>query len=377
MRTLAIETSCDDTSIWIISYQDTIFSVEKLLAYSQVPDHQKYGWVVPEIASRLHSEKIVKVLENIWYESIKNVDFISVTAKPGLPGSLIVWKASANLLSEFYNKPVKEINHVDWHIFSLFLERNTDEVKFPLVVLTASGWHNDLYLVEDQKTLVPPEKVECLPQANEGVCRQVWQYKISKLWTTLDDAAWECFDKVSKMLGGPYPGWPRISQKALLWKATPELQFPRIFLSSKEFNFSFSGMKSHIHYFLAELEKKWTKLDEEMINNIAFEFQEAVVEVLGKKLIKAWLEFWAQTLWITWWVSANDRLFEYTTNLLNEKINKLINREKGGNDENGKKGEENFILDKQVLRPIKKMYSTDNAAMIWVVGILATVWTTD
>ena len=392
MKTLAIETSCDDTSIWIVSLKDDIFTVENLLAYSQVPDHQKFGWVVPEIASRLHSEKIIKVIENIWYDKIKDVDFISVTIKPWLPGSLVVWKAVANLLSEYFDKPLIEINHIHGHVFSLFLEKKFEDINFPMVVLTASGGHNDLYLIEKWKMEDGKWKSNNLNKQSSFnnidnlKTEIIWNFKITRLWSTLDDAAWECFDKISRMLGGPYPGWPRISQKATLWKARPDVKFPRIFLSSHELNFSFSGMKSHIHYFLGDLEKKWIKLDEEMINDVAYEFQEAIVEVLWKKLIKAWIEFWVKTLGIVWWVSANDRLFEYTTNLLIEKQNKLKDWEKWEKDEKrwnkvnpsfedkssiaGEKGKENFILDMQVIRPVKKLYSTDNAAMIGLVGLL-------
>lgn len=138
VKTLAIETSCDDTSIGIISFDGNHFSVEKLLAYSQVQDHQKFGGVMPEIASRLHSEKILGVLEAIGWDDIKGVDTISVTTHPGLPGSLVVGKTVATTLASWYNKPLYEVNHIHGHIFSLLLERNLDEFQFPMVVLTAS-----------------------------------------------------------------------------------------------------------------------------------------------------------------------------------------------------------------------------------------------
>ena len=325
IKTLAIETSCDDTSIWIISFDWKIFKTQKLLAYSQIDDHQKYWWVVPEIASRLHSEKIIKVLNQIWFSNISKVDFISVTTHPWLPWSLVVGKAVANLLWEQFKKPIIDVNHIHWHIFSLFLERNIHEVKFPMMVLTASGWHNDLYLVETIDQL---------------------KFQITKVWNTLDDAAWECFDKVSRMLWWPYPWWLWISQKALKWKPNPDFQFKRIFLSSEKFEFSFSGMKSQVSFLLKKLEEKQIKLTEKIICDIAYEFQEAVVEVLAKKLIKSWIKYWAQTLGIAWWVSCNDRLREY----LNQQVWKKLNIE--------------------TIKPTNKVYSTDNAAMIWTAGIL-------
>ena len=104
MKTLAIETSCDDTSLAIIDNDDWIFNVEKIVMYSQIQQHIPYGWVLPEVASRLHSDKIVALIQKIWLENIQNVDFISVTTKPGLPGSLVVGRTAAHLLSEYYHK---------------------------------------------------------------------------------------------------------------------------------------------------------------------------------------------------------------------------------------------------------------------------------
>jgi len=148
IKTLAIETSCDDTSISIVSFDGKIFAVEELVAYSQIDDHQKYGGVVPEFASRLHSEKIIAVLQNILREKIEQTDFISVTTHPGLPGSLVVGKAVASFLAKQFNKPLVEVNHIYGHLFSLFLERNVKDIQLPMVVLTASGGHNDIYLVQ-------------------------------------------------------------------------------------------------------------------------------------------------------------------------------------------------------------------------------------
>jgi N6-L-threonylcarbamoyladenine synthase len=148
IRTLAIETSCDDTSLSIVSFDGKTFVVEKLLAYSQIDDHQKYGGVVPEFASRLHSEKIIAVLQNIGWEEIQKTDFISVTTHPGLPGSLVVGKAVAAFLAKHFDKPLVEVNHIYGHLFSLFLERNVNDIQLPMVVLTASGGHNDIYLVD-------------------------------------------------------------------------------------------------------------------------------------------------------------------------------------------------------------------------------------
>lgn len=364
ITTLAIETSCDDTSLSIVSFDGNFFAVDKLLAYSQIDDHQKYWGVVPEFASRLHSEKIIAVLQNIWREEIQKTDFISVTTHPWLPGSLVVGKAVASFLSKQFHKPLVEVNHIYGHLFSLFLERNVKDIKLPMVVLTASGGHNDVYLVED-------EKMERLKNGNmekDFEWKDFGWYKIARLGKTLDDAAGECFDKVARMLGGPYPGGARIAEKASRSKGEEKrkggmeelLAFKRIFLSKDWYDFSFSWMKSQVSFLLKQLEKNWElplqdkkienwklEIPEDLVCDIAYEFQEAVVEVLVKKLIRAAIAFDAPTIGLAGWVSCNDRLREYLNEYWKTKI---------------KNGE--------FLRPMKKVYSTDNGAMIWLAWIL-------
>lgn len=355
IKTLAIETSCDDTSIGIVTWDGSRFEVEKLLAYSQVDDHQRFGGVVPEIASRLHSEKIIKVLEWIGRDTVATVDCISVTNHPWLPGSLVVGKAAGHLLAERFHKPIIPVNHIHGHILSLLLERNINDIVFPMTVLTASGGHNDLYVVENISDITL--------DSGSNTTRPEWHlpFSITKLGGTLDDAAGECFDKVSRMLGGPYPGGVWIWEQAEKWNQLSlttkvqwheDIHFKRIFLSADGFDFSFSWMKSQVSILLKNLEEQNIPLTEDLIACIAYEFQEAVVEVLANKLIKAWLKYGAKTLGISGGVSANDRLFAYVEESLQAK--KLKDR--------------NMVAEK-VIRPTKKVYSTDNAAMIGVVGI--------
>ncbi|PJA48362.1 MAG: hypothetical protein CO170_02970 [candidate division SR1 bacterium CG_4_9_14_3_um_filter_40_9] len=384
IRTLAIETSCDDTSVGIVSFDGKIFQVEKLLAYSQIQNHQQYGGVVPEIASRLHSEKIIEILENIGRDTIKTVDFVSVTIHPGLPGALVVGKATANLLADFFNKPVVQVNHIYGHLFSLLLERSPDDIQFPLAVLTASGGHNDLYIVtslnpSSEEGLQTSHPLGVPPPYQEGH-HALGNFHITKIGQTLDDAAGECFDKVARMLGGPYPGGQRIAERALsspksikskvespmtLWPSDLgpyDINFKRIFLSKEGFDFSFSGMKSQVSGLLKKFEQEKVVLDEKLICEIAYEFQEAVVEVLAKKLIRAGIKYNAKTLGIAGGVSCNERLREY----LNEQLIKAhFVRDKSFAIKGG-------MVDEQlvVIRPVKKVYSTDNAAMIGLVGIL-------
>lgn len=189
-KTFAIETSCDDTSVGIISYADGVFSVDQLMAYSQVKDHQQFGGVVPEIAYRLHSEKIVRLIQEVGMDHISAVDSISVTTHPGLGGSLLVGKTAAHMLGAHLQKKVLGVNHIYGHIFSLLLDRNFKELPFPRVILTASGGHNEIYLVE------PKEEITNLDDAPS-----LHNFSITKLGQTLDDAAGECFDKVARMLG--------------------------------------------------------------------------------------------------------------------------------------------------------------------------------
>lgn len=342
MKTLAIETSCDDTSLGIISQQEGVFTVEKLIAYSQIKEHNQYGGVLPEIASRLHSEKIVALLQEIGRKEIEDVDFISVTAEPWLPWSLIVGKSAATLLSAYFQKPLKNIHHILGHMFSLLIERKKSDLSFPLVVLTASGGHNDLYLMQTE----PLE--ERIPTFR---LQDLFIYKIGY---TLDDASGESFDKVSKMLWGPYPWGPRISEQASKSQWNEQFAFKRIFLPLKDdglFEFSFSWMKSQVSILLEKLHKEGKILTETDIQDIAYEFQEATIETLWKRLLKAAQYYGAKMIGMAWGVSANERLIQYLqTAIAWRKID----------DE-----------PLQLIYPKKKLYSTDNAAMIGVVGLMS------
>jgi len=366
MKTLAIETSCDDTSIWIINFDWKTFSVDNLLAYSQVKEHNEFGGVVPEIASRLHSEKIIAVLNQIWRDKIKEVDNVCVTSHPWLPWSLVVGKAVASQLWEYFNKPIIHVDHIIWHIFALFLDRDMTKIEFPMIILTASWWHNNIYHVS--------EKSDNSDQKIEWSTHHRWNYEITKIWQTLDDAAWECFDKVSRMLGWPYPWWVRISQQATRWRPNEQFKLSRIRLSNDKFDFSFSGIKSQINHLINKKKANITipldscprfDLDNEapLFNgqetaDIAYEFQESVVEVLWKKLARAALKYNAKTIWLSGWVSANDRLREYIKEILTNK-QRLRNQDIAA---------DNF--DAELLVPTKKIYCTDNAAMIWVAWLL-------
>ncbi len=315
---LAIETSCDDTSL-------AIFKDDKLLSMdtaSQIKIHNKTGGVVPEIAAREHANIIFKVLENVLKKSnlkLSNINFIWVTKTPWLIPSLLTWITVANTLSNILKIPLIEINHIKAHIFSIFLDRKEKDITYPLVCLTVSWWHNEIYYLKD-----------------------MWDIK--RLWWTTDDSAWECFDKVAKMMNLPYPWWPIISKYSTKWKQKWKISkniFPRVWLKKDEFDFSFSWLKSAVKREIdKELNNKW-ELSNDFIEMISFEFENATTEVLAYKLINACLKNNLKTIALTWGVSAN-------TNL-QEKIQFLADKNKL-----------NFIYPKKIK------YCMDNAAMVWI-----------
>lgn len=322
MKILAFETSCDDTSLALFEDNNLVF----MDTMSQIAIHNETCWVVPEVAAREHANNIFKVLENVliwWKIKLKEIDYLAVTMTPGLIPSLLTWITVAKTISTILNIPLIEINHIEAHIFANFLEKKDEDIKFPLVCLTVSGWHNEVYYMKDK-------------------------WNAEKIWSTQDDSAWEAFDKVAKMMNLWYPGWPIIWELAGKYKTPPASLppqwgglrgslFPRVWLKKQEFDFSFSGLKSAVK---REVEKRWELTDLDKIE-IAFEFQNALVEVLAYKLINAAKQKEVKTIMLAGWVSANDNL--------KENILKMSQKEKL-----------NFIS------PIKKLYSTDNAAMVWI-----------
>jgi len=327
MKILSFETSCDDTSI-------AIFENDKLLSMdtkSQIKIHNLTGWVVPEIAAREHANVIFEVLDNVLNiskTSLKEIQYIAVASHPWLIPSLLTWITVARTLAKILNIPILELNHIEGHIFSNFLERQENDINFPLVCLTVSWWHNDIYFMQNM-------------------------WNLEKIWSSNDDAAWESYDKVAKMMWLEYPWGPIISKLAWEFTAPASLPsnweglrgsiFPRVWLDKNKFDFSFSGLKSAVK---REIDKrileKW-ELTLQDKKEISYEFQNAVNEVLAFKLINAWLEKKVWTIMLAGWVSANDDLkYKIQTLALEKKLN--------------------FIY------PVKNLYSMDNAAMIWILA---------
>ena len=212
---LAIETSCDETSIAIVKNGHEVVAMTIL---TQMYTHANFGGVVPEIASRMHTENITMVLEDTLKKAnmtVNDVDAIAVTQKPGLLGSLLVGIEFAKVLSYVYNKPLIAVNHLIGHIYANAINK---KLEFPLLALVVSGGHTELVIMKDD-------------------------YDFEFLGGTLDDAIGEAYDKVARILGIPYPGGPGIEKKALEGKVTYD--FPRPVMDNT-YNFSYSGLKSRI-----------------------------------------------------------------------------------------------------------------------------------
>ncbi|MFN7160718.1 MAG: tRNA (adenosine(37)-N6)-threonylcarbamoyltransferase complex transferase subunit TsaD [Candidatus Gracilibacteria bacterium] len=316
MRILAVESSCDDMS-WAVVKDGT--DVESCHVFSQADLHAVTGGVVPEVAAREHVRQAIPSLRAMG-EAIggfQNIDAIAMTQGPGLLGSLIVGISTAQTLALFLGKPLIPVHHIEGHIYANWLERDKDEIKFPLVVLTVSGGHNDLYYMKD-----------------------FFSYEL--IGHSLDDAAGEAFDKVARILELGYPGGPAIEK---FLKESEGLSIrrhlPRALKQKGNHHFSFSGLKSDVKRHVQLLKDEGTFTVEERID-IAAAFQESVVEVLAEKLFDAAKYMNAQSVCVSGGVSANNALKEYM----------LTHAHKHG------------FQEEQIFFPMKKLYSTDNAAMI-------------
>jgi N6-L-threonylcarbamoyladenine synthase len=292
MNVLGIETSCDETSVAIISNG----SLTANLISSQ-DFHSKYGGVVPELSSRAHLQIIIPLLKDTLKKSnleLKDIDLICATAGPGLIGALLVGLTFAKGLAYSLNKPFVAVNHIEGHIYSGFLMNEKPE--FPYLVLVVSGGHTMLLLVESFT-------------------------RVTKLGTTVDDAAGEAFDKVSKLLGFGYPGGPQIERAAALGKID-KISFPIADLK-EPFNFSFSGLKTSVLRYVQNNFKDVSSIPADDKNDIAAAFQEAVVKALIKKVEKALSQFKVKSISLVGGVAANSGLrksFEILSNQYNLKL---------------------------------------------------------
>lgn len=275
MLILGIETSCDETAASVVADGKTILSN---IISSQVDIHSKFGGVVPELASRKHIENILPVIEEALDKAnttLNEISAIAVTNGPGLVGSLLVGLCTSKSIAYAKNIPLIAINHLEAHIYAAYLTHPT--LQLPAIALIVSGGHTELIYVEK------------------------WgSYEL--IGRTLDDAVGEAFDKVAKLLNLGYPGGPIIDKLAK--KGDPKrVNFPRALLRSKNLNFSLSGLKTAVVYFL-----KTKEAEEVELNDLVASFQEAAIEVIVKKTLSAALEKDVDTIIVGGGVSANNRL---------------------------------------------------------------------
>ncbi len=306
IKILAIETSCDETAVCVLEASGGPpaggFKIISNLVASQVKVHAPWGGVVPNLAKREHQKNLPILLKKALKQaklSFKKpkIDFIAVTEGPGLEPALWVGINFAEDLAKKWKKPLLGINHLEGHIFSVLLpasrrqanaSRGGPEPKkicFPVLALVVSGGHTELILMKK------------------------WlEYRI--LGQTLDDAAGEAFDKVAKMLGLSYPGGPVIAASAAQFKVSAgsstshSIKFPRPMINSKDYNFSFSGLKTAVLYKLKEL----GIIDDAIKNQVAYEFQRAAIDVLISKTMRAAKEYKAKTIILGGVVAANKAL---------------------------------------------------------------------
>ncbi len=273
---LAIESSCDDSSASVLCD-----GVVRSNVISSQAFHAQWGGVIPELASRAHLENVPIVVRAALEEAgckMSEITAIACTTKPGLLGALLVGSNYAKGLALRAGLPCVPVNHIEGHLYSAFLE--SEQIRFPFVALIVSGGHTSLFLVESFNS-----------------------YRI--LGSTRDDAAGEAFDKAAKLLGLGYPGGASIDRRS-----QPEhrdfVHFPRALINDPSYEFSFSGIKTAVRNYVQQHHKD--ELDDLTRNKICSSIQEAIVDVLVQKTVRAAVEFKVQDIVIAGGVSANSRL---------------------------------------------------------------------
>lgn len=332
MKILAIETSCDETAIALVDIDGELKKPDiKVLAntlLSQANLHTQYGGVYPNLAKREHQKNLPVLFDQVLKEAkmseaeLRTIDYIAVTAGPGLEPALWTGITFAEKLGKKYNKPVIPVNHMEGHVYSVLYDMsNARDLAMPALALLVSGGHTELVLIKD-----------------------FGDYEI--LGRTLDDAVGEAFDKVARMLGLPYPGGPQISRLAQISReriGEIDMKLPRPMIHSKDLNFSFSGLKTAVLYKIKSL----GKLDDELKEDTARAFEDAAVEVLVEKTRKAVSESSEniKTLIVSGGVSANLHL----SNEINKLTEQFPNLE---------------------IRLPAKLLTTDNAIMIAIAAYI-------
>ena len=307
MIVMGVETSCDETSVSLVKDGKEVLSNVVL---SQIDIHKEYGGVVPEIASREHVKGITLVFDQAMKKArigYEDIGLVAVIAGPGLIGSLLIGVNVAKVVSLNYGIPIIGIQHIAGHIYANNIEH---DMEFPLLALVVSGGHTELVLMKDH-------------------------FEFEKLGETVDDAVGEAYDKIARVLGLPYPGGPQVDK--LAESGNDVFGFPRPMLDSGDYNFSFSGLKSHVINLHHNLTQRKEAIN---VNDFCRSFQEAVTDVLVKKTEMAKDEYQVKQVIVAGGVAANKGLRQ-----------KMLAT----------------IKDVPVYFPAIR-YCTDNAAMIAVAG---------
>jgi N6-L-threonylcarbamoyladenine synthase len=297
MKILGIETSCDETAAAVIEGKDATIVLQSNVVASSLALHAKTGGIIPEHAAREQLKFILPVIKEALASAkvtLEEIDAVAVTYGPGLIGSLLVGVETAKTLAYVLNKPLVPINHMVGHIYANFISGNSkseirnSKIGFPLIALVVSGGHTDLLLMEKHGN-----------------------FKL--LGGTRDDAAGEAFDKIGRLLGLPYPAGPLIEKLAK--DGDPKrFRFPRPLIGSDDFEFSFSGLKTAV---LREVQKQ-KQLDKQTIKDLARATQDAIIDVLTKKTLKAAKRYHVESIILSGGVAANQTLREQFSALSSE-----------------------------------------------------------
>jgi len=285
MIILGIETSCDETAAAVLERKNNRIQILSNVVASSASLQAKYGGIIPEQAAREQIKSIIPVIqESLQASGIRpqDLDAITVTYGPGLIGSLLVGVETAKTLAKVWQKPLIPVNHLLGHFYANWIDATLP--TFPCIGLLVSGGHTDLVLFTDHG-------------------------KYKYLGGTRDDAAGECFDKCARLLGLPYPGGPEISK--LAQKGNPKaFDLPRPMIKSSDFDFSFSGLKTSVSNIVYSLSEK---------QNLAASIEQAIIDVLVNKTIKATNKYGVKEIIIAGGVAANQKL----TSVLRNKCSKL------------------------------------------------------
>ena len=311
MIVLGVESSCDETAVAILKDGKEVLAN---CVYTQIPFHEVYGGVIPEVASRHHVRKITYVFDEAFREakiSPEEVDLVAVTTHPGLIGSLLVGINAAKAFALTYHKKLVEVDHIVGHIYANYIE---NDFNFPMIALVVSGGHTELRLMKNH-------------------------YEFELLGETLDDAVGEAYDKVGRVLDLQYPAGAKVDK--LSAEGAPSYKLPVVLLDKDSYNFSLSGLKSAVINTVNKCNMKHEEINKA---DLACSFQTSVIKVLVSKTIKAAKEFNVKQIVVAGGVAANRGLRSALQKAVSEEL-------------------ENVLLTFPSMK-----YCTDNAAMISVAG---------